>query len=30
MTNGLMGKYLHISSFIRKPFVIYEFATARL
>jgi hypothetical protein len=30
MTNGLMGKYLRISSHIRKPFVIYDFATARL
>ncbi len=32
MTNGLsyMGKYLCISSYIRKPFLIYEFATAPL
>jgi hypothetical protein len=33
MTNGLlvyMGKYLHISSYIRKPFLIYDFATAPL
>jgi hypothetical protein len=32
MTNGLliycMVKYLRISSYIRKPFLIYEFATA--
>ncbi len=33
MTNGLliyMGKYLSISSYIMKPFVIYDFATAPL
>jgi hypothetical protein len=32
MTNGLliMGKYLRISSNIRKPFLIYDFATAPL
>jgi hypothetical protein len=35
MTNGLliygyMGKYLHTSSYIRKPFLIYDFATAPL
>ncbi len=34
MTNGLlilyMGKYLRISSYIRKPFLIYDFATAPL
>ncbi len=32
MTNGLliMGKYLSISSYIRKPFLIYDFATAPL
>jgi hypothetical protein len=34
MTNGLliqyMGKYLRISSYIRKPFPIYDFATAPL
>jgi hypothetical protein len=30
MTNGpsYMGKYVRISSFIRKPFIIYDFATA--
>ncbi len=32
MTNGLliqyMGKYLRIYSYIRKPFLIYDFATA--
>jgi hypothetical protein len=29
MTNGLlMTKYLRISSYIRKPFLIYDFATA--
>ncbi len=30
MTNGLLiiGKYLRISSYIRKPFLIYDFATA--
>ncbi len=32
MTNGLlilcMVKYLRISSYIRKPFLIYDFATA--
>ncbi len=31
MTNGLliqyMGKYLRLSSYIRKPFLIYDFAT---
>jgi hypothetical protein len=33
MTNGLlkessyMGKYLRISSYIRKPFLVYDFAT---
>jgi hypothetical protein len=28
-TNGLLiyGKYLHISSDVRKPFLIYDFAT---
>ncbi len=34
MTNGLliqyMGKYLRISSYIRKPFLIYDFATTPL
>jgi hypothetical protein len=32
MTNGLLiyDKYLHISSYIRKPFLIYDFATASL
>jgi hypothetical protein len=31
ITNGLlMGKYLCISSYIRKPFLIYDFATAPL
>jgi hypothetical protein len=33
MTNGLLiyiGKYLRISSNIRKPFLIYDFATAPL
>jgi hypothetical protein len=34
MTNGLiiqyMGKYLCISAYIRKPFLIYDFATAPL
>ncbi len=32
MTNGLLiyGKYLHISSYIRKPFLIYYFASAPL
>jgi hypothetical protein len=25
-----MGKYLRISSYIRKPFLIYDFATASL
>jgi hypothetical protein len=32
MTNGssYMGKYLRISSYIRKPFLIYDFATAPL
>jgi hypothetical protein len=32
MTNGLLiyGKYLRISSHIRKPFLIYDFATAPL
>jgi hypothetical protein len=33
MTNGLLiytGKYLRISSYIRKPFLIYYFATAPL
>jgi hypothetical protein len=25
-----MGKYLRISSYIRKPFLIYDFATAQL
>jgi hypothetical protein len=29
ITNGLL-KYLHISSYIRKPFLIYAFATAPL
>jgi hypothetical protein len=29
MTNGLL-KYLRISSYIRKPFLIYAFATAPL
>ncbi len=30
MTNGLLivGKYLRISSYIRKPFLIHDFATA--
>jgi hypothetical protein len=29
MTNGLLryGKYLRISSYVRKPFLIYDFAT---
>jgi hypothetical protein len=26
--SSYMGKYLHISSYIRKPFLIYDFATA--
>jgi hypothetical protein len=33
MTNGLliyMGNYLRIFSYIRKPFLIYDFATAPL
>jgi hypothetical protein len=32
MTNGLLiyGKYLRISSYIRKPFLIYDFANAPL
>ncbi len=34
MTNGLlilyMEKYLRIFSYIRKPFLIYDFATAPL
>jgi hypothetical protein len=34
MTNGpassYMGKYLHISSYIRKPFLMHDFATAPL
>jgi hypothetical protein len=33
MANGLliyMGKYLRISSYIGKPFLIYDFATAPL
>jgi hypothetical protein len=34
MTNGLlssyMGKNVRISSYIRKPFLIYDFATAPL
>ncbi len=34
MTNGLLilyaGKYSRISSYIRKPFLIYDFATAPL
>ncbi len=32
MTNVLLyiGKYLRISSYIRKPFLIYDFATAPL
>jgi hypothetical protein len=34
MTNGLlpsyMGKYLRVSSYMRKPFIIYDFATAPL
>jgi hypothetical protein len=34
MTNGLLilyvGNYLRISSYIRKPFLIYDFATAPL
>jgi hypothetical protein len=32
MTNGLLiyGEYLRISSYIRKPFLIYDFATAPL
>jgi hypothetical protein len=25
-----VGKYMHISSYIRKPFLIYDFATAPL
>jgi hypothetical protein len=25
-----IGKYFHISSYIRKPFLIYDFATAPL
>jgi hypothetical protein len=28
--SSYMGKYLRISSFIRKPFLIYDFATAPL
>jgi hypothetical protein len=30
VANGLLiiGKYLRISSYIRKPFLIYDFATA--
>ncbi len=30
MTNGLLGKYLRSSSYIRNPFLIYDFATAPL
>jgi hypothetical protein len=32
MTNGLLtyGEYLRISSYNRKPFLIYDFATAPL
>jgi hypothetical protein len=30
MINGLMVKYLRISSYIGKPFLIYDFATAPL
>jgi hypothetical protein len=32
MTNGIiiMGKYFRISSYIRKPFLIYDCATAPL
>jgi hypothetical protein len=26
--SSYMGKYLRISSYIRKPFLIYDFATA--
>jgi hypothetical protein len=29
-TSSYMGKYLHLSSYIRKPFLIYDFATAPL
>ncbi len=29
-SSSYMGKYLHISSYIRKPFLIYDFATAPL
>ncbi len=29
-TSSYMGKYLRISSYIRKPFLIYDFATAPL
>jgi hypothetical protein len=28
--SSFMGKYLRISSYIRKPFLIYDFATAPL
>jgi hypothetical protein len=28
--SSYMGKYLHISSYIRKPFLTYDFATAPL
>ncbi len=28
--SSYMGKYLRISSYIRKPFLIYDFATAPL
>ncbi len=30
MASSYMGKYLCISSYIRKPFLIYDFATAPL
>jgi hypothetical protein len=30
VAKSYMGKYLRISSYIRKPFLIYDFATALL
>jgi hypothetical protein len=30
VAKSYMGKYFRISSFIRKPFLIYDFATAPL
>jgi hypothetical protein len=29
-TSSYMGKYMRISSYIRKPFLIYDFANAPL